>query len=61
MRMLILASLVVALGFTSACTTTDSMKSPSYSSTAPKLTNQADCERAGGKGKTVLHHCDMDD
>ena len=62
MRALMLASLMVAVGLTSACTTsTRRTDGSTYSSTSAKPSNQADCERAGGKWKTILHHCDMDD
>ena len=64
MRTLMFASFIAALGLTTACTTGDGMKSsgnPSYTRTSDKPSNQADCERAGGKWKSVLHHCDMDD
>ena len=63
MKKLILASLVVALGLTSGCAKKEvTYSSPSStSSTSAKPTNQADCERAGGKWKSILHHCDMDD
>ena len=64
MRILMLASLIITLGLTSGCVerqkTTYSTPSGT-GSTAAKPNNQADCERAGGKWKSVLHHCDMDD
>jgi hypothetical protein len=63
MRTLMLAGLVAVLGFTSGCVTKEktTYTSPSATSTSAKPTNEADCERAGGKWKSVLHHCDMDD
>lgn len=65
MRMPMLAILVVALGLTSGCFVSkkeETYTSPSNpTSTSAKPTNQADCERAGGKWKSVLHHCDLDD
>lgn len=62
MKMVMLATLMVAVGLTSACaTSTRSTDGSTYSSTSAKPNNQADCERAGGKWKSILHHCDMDD
>jgi hypothetical protein len=64
MRTLMFAGLIVALGLTSGCYVSKKETysgPPSTSSTSAKPTNQADCERAGGKWKSILHHCDMDD
>ena len=65
MRTLMLASLIVALGLTTpGCFVSkkETYITPSSpGSTAAKPTNEADCERAGGKWKSLLHHCDMDD
>ena len=61
MRVLMLAGLVAVLGLTSGCVTKEKTTYSTPSTSTAKPNNEADCERAGGKWKSVTHHCDMDD
>jgi hypothetical protein len=58
MRVLTLASLVVALGLTSGCFISKTEKEKEKETYSGQPMTQADCERAGGKWKSSQNRCD---